>query len=164
LGYKHTKENKKIMSNLKKGKKLSYEHRQKISKSNKGRKHSQETKNKIRISKLGSKNPMYGKKENEEKKKKRMKNMLTKERWNKGLTKKDDERINKLCYWAGKTTVNAIKCKLINLVTGEILEADSLKKISKLSNLSISTINRIKNNTAGTKIMSNYRLEVINES
>jgi len=54
-GYRHTDEHKKIMKNLKIGKKLSEEHRYKIGKSLIGRKHSQETKEILRMKKLGKK-------------------------------------------------------------------------------------------------------------
>jgi len=86
--------------------------------------------------------------------------MLKTPRWNKGLTKKDDPRLEKLSVWKGKLPPNSIKCKLINLKTGEIYEANSLKDLSKISPISLATINRIKAETCGKKIKSEYILKI----
>jgi group I intron endonuclease len=159
LGYKHTVENKQLMSDLKKGSKLSQDHINKIAASNSGKKRTDEQKEKMSKAKIGEKNPMFGRVESDEHKEKRMKNMLNTPRWNKGLTKKDDPRLEKLAVWKGKTARNTIKCKLINLITGEIYEAESLKKLSEISPISLSAINRIKNNTCSNKIKNTYKLE-----
>jgi group I intron endonuclease len=159
LGYKHTDENKKRMSELKKGRKLKPEHIAKISKALTGRKHSEETKRKISDSKLGEKNPMFGTKEDEDHKKERMKGCLSVPRWNKGLTKNDDPRILKLASWKNKTTPNALKCKLLNKKTGEIWTADSLAKLANKCPISLPTIHRLKNGTCGKATKQIYELE-----
>lgn len=159
LGYKHTDENKKRMSELKKGKKLKPEHVAKISKVNIGRKHSQETKRKMSESKLGKKNPMFGVKEDEDHKKERMKGCLSVPRWNKGLTKNDDSRILKLASRKNKTPPNALKCKLLNKKTGEIWTADSLAKLADKCPISLPTIHRLKNGTCGKATKQVYELE-----
>jgi hypothetical protein len=88
-----------------------------------------------------------------------MKNFLATPRWNKGLTKDKDPRILKLASWKGKTTVNAVKCQLINKKTGEIWLADSLRKLADNCPLSLATINRLKNNTCGDAIKQTYQLK-----
>lgn len=159
LGYKHTEEAKRKMSELKLGKKLSQEQIDKTSKANKGKKRSEEFKRKMSEARTGNKNPMFGRKEDENHKKQRMRNFLAAPRWNKGLTKEEDPRILKLATWKGKTTVNAIKCQLINKKTGEIWLADSLKKLADNCPLSLATINRLKNGTCGDRIKQNYELK-----
>ena len=159
LGYKHTGEAKRKMSQLKLGKKLSQEHVDKLSKANIGKKVKEKSKQKMSESKLGEKNPMFGKKEDENHKAERMKNLLATPRWNKGLTKHDDARILKLASWKGKTTVNALKCKLINKKTGEIWSADSLRKLADNCPLSLASINRLKNRTCGDIIEQTYELK-----
>jgi len=159
LGYKHTEDAKRKMSKLKLGRKLSQEQIDKISKSNTGRKMDEESKRKMSESKSGEKNPMFGKKESENHKAERMKNFLAAPRWNKGLTKDKDPRILKLASWKGKTTVNALKCQLINKKTGEIWLADSLRKLANNCPLSLASINRLKNNTCGHKIKQTYQLK-----
>jgi group I intron endonuclease len=162
FGYKHTDENKKIMSELKKGKKLNLETVHKISQSNKGKKRTAEQKEKMSKSKLGNKNPMYGKKEDFEHKKNRMKNMLSVPRWNKGLTKEQDPRLEKLATCKGKIPPNALKCELINLKTKDCWYGNSLKELSKNCPISLATINRIKNKTCGKKIKETYILNYEN--
>lgn len=76
---------------------------------------------------MGENNPMYGRKETEEHKKERMKNCLSKPRWNKGLTTKDDPRISKLATWKGKLPPNAKKIKVVDITTNEVLEFASIK-------------------------------------
>lgn len=162
FGYKHTDENKQLMSKLKKGKKTSPETIYKISQSNKGKKRTKEQKEKMSKLKIGNKNPMYGKKEDEEHKKIRMKNMLSAPKWNKGLTKNDDPRIKKLATRIGKIPPNALKCQLINLKTKDCWYGNSLKELSKNCPLSLATINRIKNETCGKKIKDMYVLKYEN--
>jgi group I intron endonuclease len=162
LGYKHTDQNKKLMSKLKKGKKLRPETVYKISQANRGKKRTKEQKEKMSKSKIGNKNPMYGKKEDNEHKKNRMKNMLSVPRWNKGLTKNDDPRIKKLATRTGQIPHNALKCKLINLKTQDFWCGNSLKELSKKCPLSLATINRIKNGTCGKDIKCNYVLNYEN--
>jgi group I intron endonuclease len=160
LGYKHTNESKKIMSELKKGKKLKPETILKIKKANTGKKRTEEQKQKMSKIKLGNKNPMYGRKEQEDHKKKRMQNCLNKPRWNKGLTKKHDPRIEKLATWKGKLPPNALKCKLINLETNESWIGDSLKELSFNCPISLPTLWRLKNNSCGKKIKNMYLLTI----
>ena len=158
LGYKHTEENKLIMSKNKKGTKQKIETTKKIIESRKNYKHTEETKNKIRLTKIGNKNPRYGFKEDTEIAKDRMKNMLSKPRWNTGLTSKDDQRINKLAYWKDKITPNAIKHTLVDLELNIEWTELSLMKLSKVCPVSISTLSRLKNKTAGKLITSKYKL------
>lgn len=99
---------------------------------------------KISESRKGSGNPSFGKKEDEEHKKARMKNMLAKDRWNKGL-KKDPRAKGHL---KGALTHNAKKCRISNLKTNFILEEDSksrlVKKLKELGiEISSSSIDRI---------------------
>ena len=159
LGCKHTEEAKRKMSELKLGRKLSQEHIDKISKANTGKKRSEQSKRKMSECKLGEKNPMFGRKEDENHKAQRMKNFLATPRWNKGLTKDEDPRILKLASWKGKTTVNALKCQLINKKTGEIWSADSLRKLASNCPLSLATINRLKNSTCGNVTEQTYELK-----
>jgi hypothetical protein len=147
------------MSVLKTGTKANPEIVKKIAKSNTGKKRTEEQKKKMSESKLGEKNPMFGRVESDEHKRKRMVNMLNAPRWNKGLTKKDDPRLEKLSVWKGKLPPNSVKCKLINLITGEVYEADSLKNLSIISPISLATINRIKSNKCSNKIKNTYKLE-----
>jgi group I intron endonuclease len=161
-GYKHTEENKKIMSKIKKGKKQSKETIKKRVDKLKGQKRTDECKKRMSEAKIGKKNPMFGKKENEEHKQKRMKNMLSKPRWNKGLTIADDPRIKKLAVWKDKIPPNALKCKLIDNDTGEYWRGDSLKDLSKKTPISLSSINRLQSKTAGIKLTKKYKL-IINE-
>lgn len=157
LGYKHTKEDKKKMSNIKKDqydKKLitsNFKHKKNF-------KHSFETIEKIKASKIGNKNPMYGKKEDQEHKVERMKNFLSAPKWNKGLTKETDERIKKLAVWKGKLPPNAIKHELLDKETNEIWKSDSLYHLSKICPLSLPTLNRLKQNKVGEKILNKYKL------
>lgn len=162
-GYKHTEKAKETMRAKKLGKKLSESHISKISSSNKGKRRTEEFKSRLSEMRRGSKNPMFGKKEDYEHVKNRMKNCLSTPRWNKGLTKKDDPRIAKLATWKGKLPPNALKCQLVDTITKISVEANSLKELAKKSGLSLSTVNRIKNGTAGLKIKQKYIL-IINES
>jgi len=151
-GYKHTEESKKIMSLKKKGVKQSKEVIEKRANQIRGNKHTDETKKKLSISKLGAKNGMYGKKEDAEHKKERMKNMLDKPRWNKGLNKETDPRCAKLgLSKIGKPAYNRIKCNLVNKITGESYIADSLKELSKISKVPLTTINKIKKGITNKK-------------
>jgi len=158
-GYKHTEEAKLKISELKSGRKLSQEHIDKIAKSNTGKKRSEEYKRKMSESRLGEKNPMFGKKQDENHKAERMKNFLATPRWNKGLTKEEDPRLLKLAWWKGKIPPNALKCQLINKKTEEIWFADSLRKLADNCPLSLSTINRLKNNTCSDIIKQTYELK-----
>jgi group I intron endonuclease len=162
FGYKHTEDAKNRMSELKKGSKQTKEVIEKRIEKMKGKKHTEETIEKIRTGKIGEKNPMFGKKEDEGHKKKRMINLLNTKKWNSGLTKKDDPRIEKLGYWKGKTTKNAKKCKLIDLLTNEIWEEDSINKLSNISPLSNSSLRRLIKNKASEIISKKYKI-IVNE-
>lgn len=59
----------------------------------------------------------------------------------------------------GKPSPNRIQCRLINLQTNEIWEADSMIELSKVSPLSIATLVRLKAGRTGKKIKSTYNLE-----
>lgn len=156
LGYKHTEEAKKRMSLIKKEQIKKGIVKAPVYKG--GTKHSEETKEKIRITKLGNKNPMFGKKEGDQHKKDRMKNMLAKERWNKGLTAKDDERIKKLAVWTNKLPPNALEHTLIDLETNISWKEKSLKHLSKICPLSYATLCRLKKDKCGKKITKKYKI------
>lgn len=115
----------------------------------------------ISESRTGSGNPNFGKKEDEEHKKARMKNLLAKPRWNKGLI--GDPRSKGPPK--GVSTHNAKKCKIINLQTGEIfVEESKLKLAKKLKELgydiSLSSLSRMLINKQPIK---NWLFEYINE-
>jgi len=158
LGYKHTKESKKIMSEIKKQQIKEGKIKNNLVLRKKGYKHTDETREKIKKSKLGKLNPNYGKKEEEGKKLKRMVNFLKTPKWNKGLTKDTDLRIIKLSTRKGITPSNAILHTLINKITGEKWEANSLKKLSEICPISLATLNRLKRNQSGIKITNIYKI------
>lgn len=163
-GYKHTEASKKIMSDKKKGTKQSLETIAKRVEASKGRKHSEESKKKMSEIKLGDKNPRYGARYTEEEKKIKVEKLLSVPRWNKGKTKENDPLMAKLAEkLKGRTVVNRIKCKLLNMVSNEEWEGDSLKDLAKKCPLSIASIGRLKKGEVGSKsILINYRLMVIN--
>lgn len=167
LGYKHTEENKKIMSEKKKGIKQTSEN---IAKRMAGRKkdykHSEETKDKMREVKLGDKNPRYGIKYTEEQKAIKVEKLLSVPRWNIGKNKYNDSTMARLAEkLKGRKVVNSIKCKLINILTNEEWIADSIIELSKVCPLSLSSLNRLKaNKDSQTKLLKQYKLEIINES
>ena len=137
--------------------------REALIKKNTGSKRTREQKEKMSLSKIGNKNPMFGKKYTDEEIAEKVRGLLSVPRWNKGLTAADDPRIAKLATQKGKTPGNAIKCKLIDLETGDIWEAESLKHLSQKCPISLPTMFRLRNNKAGKKITKKYKLE-INES
>lgn len=88
-------------------------------------------------------NPNFGKKEDEEHKKSRMKNFLEKERWNKGL--KGDPRSKG--PKPGSLPHNAKTCSAINVESGHVIVGESkirlFKKMKELGiQISLSTISR----------------------
>jgi group I intron endonuclease len=119
--------------------------------------HTEESKRKLSESRKGNKNPRFGYKEPEDKKRARMANMLAKPRWNTGLTKDVDPRLAKLGVWAGKLPPNAIRCTLFDTETSTTWESNSLKHLAQLCPLSLATINRLKSGNAGLKITQRYR-------
>jgi len=160
LGYKHTDEAKRVMSLKKKGVKQPKEVVEKRVKSLIGKKRSEEFKRKMSERMMGKNNPMYGKKESEEHKKLRMKNMLSTERWNKGLTKDNNEIIRRMSEnRKGKPAHNRIPHKLILVEDGTAICASSLTQLSELSGLSKSSLVRLKNNTASKNLKNKYKLE-----
>lgn len=95
-------------------------------------------------SRKGSGNPNFGKKEDEEHKKIRMKNLLTKERWNKGL--KGDPRLKGPVK--GSLSHNSKKCRATNLKMNFVVEEQSksrmIRKLKELNcDISHSSIDRI---------------------
>jgi len=112
------------------GRKVSKETRDKMKKSATGKKQSQETIQK-RVAKL------KGKKRNDEFKKK-----LSLAKKGRKLSKETKEKIRLINL--GKQTPISIPCKIINTMTGECWKAESIIKLSKECNLSVSTINRIR--------------------
>jgi len=108
-------------------------------------------------SRKGSGNPCFGKKEEEEHKKQRMKNLLAKPRWNKGL--KGDPRSKGPL---GAIPWNAKQCRAIHILTGQIIEAESkvrlLRKMLDLKiKVSLSAIGRAIDNNRPTR--SGWRFE-----
>jgi len=158
LGYKHTLENRLKMSFIKKEQLKLGLIKCNLIRKEKGYKHSEETKNKIRETKIGDKNPMYGKKLSDEQKKIKGEKLNSVPRWNKGLTKTSDKRLEKLAVWKNKLPPNAISHKLVNKETNEQWEENSLKHLSKVSPLSMATLNRLKKGKAGKKITQKYEL------
>lgn len=79
----------------------------------------------------GSGNPRWGFKEVEEKKHERMKNMLSKPRWNAGLTKENDPRIAKLATWKGKIPPNAKKIEIFDSITQTTLSFISIAEFRR---------------------------------
>ena len=73
-----------------------------------------------------------------------MKNMLSKPRWNAGLTKENDSRIVKLAPWKGKIPPNAKKIEIFDIATQ-----------TTLTFLSITQFRRYIKNTIG-KCNSKY--------
>ncbi len=116
--------------------------------SRKGLMKSEETKNKIKLKRnlwqqtdeykeyiermshqrTGKNNPRYGFVESQEHKEQRMKNLLDKPRWNKGLTKDKDSRLEKLAVWKNKLPPNAKRIKIIEINSNEILEFETIKR------------------------------------
>lgn len=161
LGYKHTDDAKHRMSEIKKQQLAEGTIKSNlIGKGWKGR-HTQETKDKLSRDRLGSKNPMWGRKESEDHKKQRMKNCLAVQRWNKGLTKNDDPRLEKLAVWKGKIPPNALKCILTDINTKETWTADSLKHLSEICPISLASLARLKSKTAGTVLQNKYKIEIL---
>lgn len=76
-------------------------------------------------SRRGDKNPNYGKVEDEEHKRARMKNMLEKERWNKGMS--GDPRCKG--HAKGEITHNAKSCIATHEATGETVTAESVNRL-----------------------------------
>lgn len=73
----------------------------------------------------GTGNPNFGKKEDEDHKKTRMKNFLEKERWNKGL--KGDPRSKGAAK--GSLPHNAKTCYAINVESGQVITAESKSRL-----------------------------------
>jgi group I intron endonuclease len=157
LGYKHTEENKLKMSAIKK-----QQLKEGLIKSNLKRipnfKYSEEVKNKMRLSKIGDKNPMFGTKLSEEVKKIKGKNMNSVPRWNKGLTKHDDPRLENLNNKKGILPPNAKPHTLIDIQDSVSWTDKSLKHLSEICPLSLSSLNRLKSNSAGRKVTKKYKL------
>lgn len=90
----------------------------------------------------GENNPMWGRREDEEHKMSRMKNMLVKPRWNMGLT--GDPRCKGP---TGKPAHNRLDCQLTNVNTRQQFVASSLQQLAEISGISLSTINRLRAKT-----------------
>lgn len=124
--------------------------------------HSEATKLKISEANIGSNNGMFGKKEDLEHKNKRMKNLLNTPKWNKGLSKETDDRLNKLAQkLRGRVAHNKMAHSLTDNCTNEIWESDSLKGLSLICPLSLATLNRLKKEITGEKIKNKYILKVL---
>lgn len=133
-------ENKKIGLNLTKGgdyppkqtKPKTKEHRKKISQANKGRKHSKETIEKIRKARA----KQIFSKESIEKRAKKLRGRVSK--------LKGRKRPNISEKLKGRKTAISIKCVLTNMKTGEIIKADSIMDLCKMSGISYSSIFKMK--------------------
>jgi len=125
----------------------------------KGKVRTEEHKENYRNSKLGEKNPMFGVKLTKEERIKKGRAMNSVERWNTGKNKDNDEKLYLMSQkLKGRPAVNKLYHKLINLITGEAWEADSLLKLSKLTPISSSSLSRLKTETCSNKIKNNYKL------
>jgi len=110
-------------------------------------------------SRKGVGNPAYGKKEAEDHKIARMKNLLSKTRWNKGL--RGDPR--SAGHPKGVSTWNAKVCRITNQITGQIVEAESKTKLAKKLKeqhveLSMSSLSRA---LATGKAVKNWKVEYV---
>lgn len=85
-------------------------------------------------------NPNWGRVEDDEHKRQRMANMLAKPRWNKGL--KGDPRIKGPPK--GVQPHNSLRCRLVNVETGQIIRGSSLLELSKVGPLSGATLGRLR--------------------
>lgn len=123
---------------------------------------SKEAKEKISKANKGSSNGMFGNKEDLEHKIKRMENFLSAPKWNKGLSKETDERLKGMSQkLKGRVAPNKIAHSLTDVDKNEVWEASSLKELSLICPISLTTLSRLKNETAGIKIKSKYRLEIL---
>ena len=157
LGFRHSEKDKIKMSKIKK-EQIKNGLKSNLSKRLPGFKHSERTKEKIRQTKIGKLNPVFGKKLTKEERQIKGKILNSVPRWNKGLKKEQDPRLNKLAVWKGKLPPNAIKHTLIDLDTGEKWEEKSLKHLSEICPLSASTLARLKTGNVGEKIKNKYKL------
>ena len=122
--------------------------------------HSKEAKDKISKANKGEKNGMFGKKEDLAHKTKRMENFLNTPKWNKGLSKETDERLNKMSQkLKGREAPNKIAHSLTDVDTNEVWEAKSLAELSLVCPLSLTTLSRLKKGTTGMKIKNKYVLK-----
>lgn len=163
LGYKHTEESRKIMSEKKKGVKQSRSVVEKRAKSQRGKIRTEESRRRLSQSKLGEKNPMYGKRYTEEEKSEKVAKLLSVERWNKGKTKDSCEIMKKLSEkLKGRVPHNKTPHRLVDTTTGEEWESESLTQLGKITPISYSTLLRLKGNSAGVVVTNRYKVEVIN--
>jgi group I intron endonuclease len=123
----------------------SKEHNAKISLAKKGKKHSLETKEKISKA-------LFGKKQSEETVRKRA--LALTGRVSKLKNRKRPNISKKL---KGKISSSRIKCKLINILTGEVIEADSVTELLRISGLHAETLYKIKANSI--KKYKHYKYE-----
>lgn len=61
----------------------------------------------------------------------------------------------------GRVAPNKIAHSLIDVDKNEVWKASSLKELSLICPISLTTLSRLKNKTAGIKIKSKYRLEIL---
>lgn len=124
---------------------FSEETRTKMRNSQLGRKHSKETIEKRILATTGKKRSEAFKKR------------LSEAHTGKVLSEVTKEKLRQINL--GKISPIRIKCKLVNLLTNESWESNSLMELSTISPLSLPTITRLKSNRAGKKITSIYKLE-----
>ena len=110
LGYKHTDESRKNMSESKIGKKHTEETKRKLSKLHKGKQFTEEHRKNLSKAQMGNKNCL-GHKHTEETKRKLSISNKGKSPWNKGLTKETDERVK--LYSQKSENSRKGKCRLI---------------------------------------------------
>jgi group I intron endonuclease len=161
-GYKHTDKARIAMSSAKKGKPQCKEMVAKRAAALTGKKRSEHYKDKMSKMRMSEGNPMFGRKWKDEGKAERMAKLLSKPRWNKGLTAKDDPRIIKLgLHKIGVPALNRLHSRLIDLESGQQWEADSLSLLADKCPLSKSSIFRIKAKTANRKLLTKYKIETL---
>lgn len=123
---------------------------------------SEETRNKMRSSATGKKqsaetiekrvNSLRGQKRSQEFRELRR-------QYRTGVVMSDETKKKLRQCNLGKPSPNRIQCRLINLQTNEIWEADSMIELSKVSPLSMATLVRLKAGRTGKKVKSTYNLE-----
>lgn len=96
---------------------------------------------------LGDENPLvkYIKQETPEQRQQRMAGVLSLPRWNKGLTKDSSLSLQRVSeYRKGKIPANAKKCKVINMITNEVIVFDTVSDFKKFLKETYGTLNHTK--------------------
>lgn len=72
----------------------------------------------------------------------------------------DDPRMKNLANRAGHRPHNALQCTLINIETAERWVGSTIKVLSDIAPISLSTINRLRAGTASKELTGKYKLEI----